>query len=167
MRDYAKCSGCRLCEIACSLRYEGKIWPEASRVRVFMLIPGIEIPHLCAQCHDYPCVESCPVNALSVNKETGAVVVDKDKCTACGLCIDACPGKIPHMHPTENYILICDLCNGEPECAKVCKEAGYNALIKVPKSEALHLFKLYAKTPVEITKELAVHLYGEKAKELI
>lgn len=30
MRDYVKCSGCRRCEIVCSLHREGKIWPEAS-----------------------------------------------------------------------------------------------------------------------------------------
>ena len=81
VRDYLKCSGCRKCEIACSLFHENKIWPEASRIRVFMLVPGVEVPHLCAQCDDYPCVESCPVNALSVSEETGAVLVDKEKCT--------------------------------------------------------------------------------------
>ncbi|MEM2803268.1 MAG: 4Fe-4S dicluster domain-containing protein, partial [Nitrososphaerota archaeon] len=32
-RDFLKCSGCRLCEIVCSLHHEGRIWPEASRVR--------------------------------------------------------------------------------------------------------------------------------------
>lgn len=81
VRDYLKCSGCRRCEVACTLFHEGRIWPEASRVRVFMLVPGVEIPHLCAQCRDYPCVASCPFDALSVDKETSAVSVDKDKCT--------------------------------------------------------------------------------------
>jgi len=42
-----------------------------------MLVPGIEIPHLCTQCPDYPCVDACPVDALSINKETEAVIVDK------------------------------------------------------------------------------------------
>ncbi len=40
-----KCSGCRLCEIACSLEHEGIIWPEASRIRIFELLPGgINVP---------------------------------------------------------------------------------------------------------------------------
>ncbi|MGQ9461025.1 MAG: 4Fe-4S dicluster domain-containing protein, partial [Candidatus Bathyarchaeaceae archaeon] len=34
VRDYLKCSGCRKCEIACSLFHEKRIWPEASRIRV-------------------------------------------------------------------------------------------------------------------------------------
>ena len=98
-RNYEKCSGCRRCEIACSLYHEGKIWPEASRIRVFMLVPGVEIPSLCFQCENYPCVEACPTDALSVNSQTGAVNVDASKCTACGLCIKACPGNVPHLHP--------------------------------------------------------------------
>jgi len=165
-RDYMKCSGCRRCEIACSLFHEGRIWPEASRIRVFMLVPGAEVSHFCSQCEDHPCIESCPVDALSVSKETEAILVDKEKCTACGLCIDACPGRVPHMHPTENYALICDLCEGEPECVKVCSEGGWNALRLVKKDELL-CYRLYAKRPEEVTRGLVIGLYGEKGKELI
>jgi len=162
-RDYSKCSGCRRCEIACSLKHEGEIWPEASRIRIFMLLPGIEVPHLCVQCPDYPCVEACPTNALSINKETTAVEIDKEKCIACGKCIDACPGKIPHMHPTKKHIIICNLCNGDPECVKVCQEGRWNALWIAPRpsSSALSI-KLYARTPQEITKDLARNFYGEE-----
>ena len=166
-RDYVKCSGCRKCEIACSLFHENKIWPEASRVRVFMLVPGAEVPHLCVQCDDYPCAESCPVKALSVNEKTGAVQVDEAKCTGCGICIDACPGKIPHLHPSRKRILICDLCNGKPECVKVCQEGKWNALGKVKRRGSAASMKAYARTPEEITKELVINLYGEKGEELI
>lgn len=165
-RDYARCSGCRRCEIVCSLSHEGKIWPEASRVRVFMLVPGIEVPHLCAQCHDYPCVEACQVGALSVSKETGAVLVDREKCTACGQCIEACPGKVPHIHPTENYPVICDLCGGEIKCVKACSEGGWNALQPITVEEN-YTSKVYARTPEEITREVIVQLYGEEWKEEI
>lgn len=75
-RDYERCSGCRRCKIACSLSHEGLIWPEASRIRVFMLVPGVEVPHLCFQCEDYPCIDACPTGALSINPETGAVETD-------------------------------------------------------------------------------------------
>ncbi|MGA2240343.1 MAG: 4Fe-4S dicluster domain-containing protein, partial [Candidatus Bathyarchaeia archaeon] len=96
-RDYANCSGCRRCEVVCSLKHEGRIWPEASRVRVFMLVPSLEIPHLCSQCDDAPCVASCPFKALSISETTGAILVDKSKCTSCGACIQACPGRVPVM----------------------------------------------------------------------
>jgi carbon-monoxide dehydrogenase iron sulfur subunit len=164
-RDFSRCSGCRKCEITCSLFHENRIWPEASRIRVFMLVPGAEFPHFCTQCEDYPCAEACSVKALSISPKTGAVLVDEEKCTGCGKCIEVCPGRIPHMHPTENHILICDLCGGNPQCAKVCQEGGWNALKKV--SRGSYARKPYARTPEEITRDLVTRLYGEKGKELI
>ena len=170
-RDYAKCSGCRKCEIACSLFHEKKIWPEASRIRVFMLVPGVEVPHLCAQCDDHPCIDSCSVTALSVSSETGAILVDREKCTGCGSCIEACPGKIPHLHPTERYALICDLCGGSPQCARVCHDGKWDAILALYKNpvgrEATCNYKLYARKPEEITKDLLLNLYGETGKDLI
>jgi len=164
-RDLSRCSGCRKCEIACSLFHENRIWPEASRIRVFMLVPGVEFPHFCAQCKEYPCVKSCPTEALSISRKTNAVLVDEEKCVACGNCIDACPGKVPHMHPTKNYILICDLCGGDPECVKVCREGGWNVLETVPRKD--FTYSLYARTPEEITRDLAVKLYGESGEEFL
>ncbi|MEM2972094.1 MAG: 4Fe-4S dicluster domain-containing protein [Candidatus Bathyarchaeia archaeon] len=162
-RELAKCSGCRKCEVACSLFHEKQIWPEASRIRVFMLVPGLEFPHFCAQCEDYPCVKACPVNALSISRKTGAVLVKKEACIGCGKCIEACPGKIPHMHPKENYILICDLCGGNPQCVKVCQEGGWNVLKTVSKGD--RAYKVYARTPEEITRNLATKFYGEQGRE--
>ena len=164
-RELSRCSGCRRCEIACSLIHEKQIWPEASRIRVFMLVPGAEFPHFCAQCQDYPCVDACPFKALSTDKKTGAVLVNAEKCTACGKCIDACPGRIPHLHPIEKRILICDLCKGDPQCVKVCREGGWNVLKKV--ARRWHSYKLYARTPEETARDLATKMYGEKAEEFL
>ena len=72
-----------------------------------MLVPGADFPHLCTQCEDYPCVKACPFDALFVNRKSTAVNVDKEKCTGCGKCIEACPGRIPHLHPAEKKIVIC------------------------------------------------------------
>jgi len=170
-RDYLRCSGCRRCEIACSLHHEGSIWPAASRVRVFMLVPGVEIPHLCAQCDDYPCVAACPVEeVLIVSEKTGAVLVDREKCISCGKCIDACPGKIPFLHPGDKKAVICDLCDGDPECAKACQKANFDVLWAVRESQTGFggpSHKLFARTPEEITKDVAINLYGEKAEELV
>jgi Fe-S-cluster-containing hydrogenase component 2 len=164
-RELSKCSGCRKCEIACSLFHENRIWPEASRIRVFMLVPGADFPHFCTQCRDYPCVHACPVEALSVSKDTGAVVVNVETCIACGKCIAACPGRIPHMHPNGKYILICDLCGGDPQCVKVCREGGWNVLKMVDRKD--YAYELYSRQPEEVTRDLAVKIYGEKAEEFL
>ena len=166
VRDYLKCSGCRTCEIACSLHHEGWIWPEASRIRVFMPFPGLEVPHLCTQCDDYPCVKSCPFEALSIDEKTTAVLVDRGKCTGCGLCIRACPGSIPFLHPKDGKATICDLCGGDPECTKVCTEARYNAIYVVYEGRNVHR-KLFSRHPIDVAKDIAVNLFGEKGEEVL
>lgn len=152
------CSGCRRCEIACSLFHEKRIWPEASRVRVFMFIPGIEIPHLCFQCDNPQCVEACPEGALTVDKETKAIRVDDSLCTACGTCIDACPGSVPHLHPEGNHIVICDLCGGDPECVKTCQEGRWNALTLGKEN----MKKQTPETPRALTQKTGKTILGEK-----
>lgn len=165
-RYYENCSGCRRCEIACSLHHEGKIWPESSRIKVFMYVPGVEIPQLCFQCEDYPCIEACPVEALSVDTQTGAVKVDASKCTECGLCVKACPAKVPFSHPEESHIVICDLCSGKPKCVEACQEGRWNALTLVP-TKRIASRKTLAKTPTELTHEVARKLLGKEiAKEV-
>lgn len=131
-----------------------------------MPFPGIEVPHLCSQCQDYPCIKACPVDALKTNPDTGAVLVDRDKCTSCGECITACPGKVPYLHPSDNKATICDLCGGEPECVEVCTEAGYNALTIVYENASMNN-KLYSRDPFETAKDLAVKMFGEKGEEVI
>ena len=166
VRDYENCSGCRRCELACSMHHEGWMWPEASRVRVFMPFPGLEVAHLCAQCDDYPCVKNCPVQALSVDGKTTAVIVDREACTGCGSCVRACPGTVPYLHPRDRKATICDLCGGDPECVKVCGEAGYNALRLVHEGMSSSR-KLFSRNPVEVARMLAVKLFGEKGEEVI
>ena len=142
------------------------MWPDASRVRVFMPFPGLEVPHLCSQCQDYPCIDSCPVDALSVDEDTDAVVVDREACISCAACITACPGQIPFLHPEDEKATICDLCGGEPKCVEVCVEAGYHALTIGDEGPNIHR-KLYSRDPVEVAKDLAVRFFGEKGEEVI
>jgi len=142
------------------------MWPEASRIRIFMPFPGVEVPHLCAQCDDYPCVKSCPVEALSVDETTTAVIVNNEKCISCGKCITACPGRVPFLHPKDNKAVICDFCGGDPECVKVCVEAGYDALTLVHEEQNVNR-KLFARNPIEVAKDLAVNLFGEKGEKVI
>lgn len=163
--DPDKCSGCRRCEIACSLFHEGKIWPEASRIRVFMLAPGLDFPVVCRYCKDFPCVKICPTGALHVDEKTGALIVDKEKCLGveCHKCYDVCPGHIPTFHPTEGYALICDLCGGDPECAKVCIEGA----IQVKPYGAMDTYKLLADEPEEIVKDLADKYFGKHSEKYL
>lgn len=128
-RNIADCTGCRLCEIACSEIKEQKIQPSIARIQVHQYYPGIEFPVACYQCGDEAkCVEACPVDAMVVDtsKKVNAVKIDTSLClrTAkngdCTLCLDKCPGLAVTFHPTTREPLICDLCDGDPACVKVC-----------------------------------------------
>jgi Fe-S-cluster-containing dehydrogenase component len=105
------------------------------------------------------------VDALSVDSN-GAVIVDREACTSCSLCIKACPGQIPTLHPGDNKANICDLCGGAPKCVEVCVEADYNALTVVDEGPSINR-KLYSRHPVETAKDLAVMMFGEKGEEVI
>ncbi|GAB6101072.1 hypothetical protein JCM16138_02950 [Thermococcus atlanticus] len=156
-----KCSGCRLCEVACSLEHEGIIWPEASRIRIYELLPGVNVPHTCVQCPDYPCVSACNFDALSVDEATGAVLVKEENCTGCGACYLACPGNVPRIPVGKGSVVICDLCGGNPRCVEVCHEAGHDALTLV-KGNYRSVYRTFAKDPVEKSTELARKMYGEE-----
>jgi Fe-S-cluster-containing hydrogenase component 2 len=117
--DEKKCVGCRICEIVCSQSKEGKINPSRSRIRVYSLPSHIDIPLLCRQCSDAPCLEACPEDAIS-RKQNNVIMVDEDSCTGCGLCVEACPFNSVFLNPEKNVAKICDMCNGKPLCVKYC-----------------------------------------------
>lgn len=53
------------------------------------------------------CQSVCPFGAISMNDED-LPVVDKDKCTACGKCTEACPKKLFSLVPVSNkYAVRC------------------------------------------------------------
>ena len=84
--DYDKCTGCRTCEIVCSIRNCGEINPVKSRIRVVRLeteVSAICFPVLCMKCVEAPCKAICPTGAISDDPATGARLVNKDKCIQC------------------------------------------------------------------------------------
>lgn len=116
-----KCTGCRVCEIVCSIAKESAINPKMSRIRVVTAYPGtVDTLAVCRQCEDAPCVAACPTRAISIDQKTRAVIVDSATCTGCGVCVDECPCGAVIIDEKKNVSVICDLCHGEPECAKWC-----------------------------------------------
>ncbi|MCD6301054.1 MAG: 4Fe-4S dicluster domain-containing protein, partial [Staphylothermus sp.] len=81
-------------------------------------------------------------------------------------CIRACPGKVPRIVKNKNAVIICDLCDGEPECVKICERAGYYAL-KTIHRPTTSIIMHYAKTPEEITKPLVRKVLGMEPNEVM
>ncbi len=118
--DLAKCTGCRSCEVACATTQEGLASTALSRIKV---VPFEDqdffCPTVCQQCETPYCALVCPTGALHRNPETGIVDWLEEKCVACKMCLLACPfGAINIKDGTR--ILKCDLCGGNPVCARFC-----------------------------------------------
>jgi Fe-S-cluster-containing hydrogenase component 2 len=62
----------------------------------------------------------CPQKAISRDEEMSRVMVDYDLCIGCRACIAACPFGAMGYDQVERKVIKCDLCEGEPLCAKFC-----------------------------------------------
>lgn len=119
--DLDKCTGCRTCEMACSLEHAKEFNPLKSRIRVVRKkLQGVFVPVHCLQCTSMPCAKVCPVEAIYRDENTWAVLIDYDKCIGCGECARACPFGAITYDPDTKQVIKCDLCGGNPKCVEYC-----------------------------------------------
>jgi len=122
--DPSKCTGCRMCEMACSLHHEQACSRSTSRIKVVKFEKeGIDMPVLCQHCANAPCLVVCPTAALQRDQLTGAVVLREHLCIGCRMCAIACPFGAIGVDPRgeRTAILKCDLCDGDPQCVRFCE----------------------------------------------
>jgi len=78
--DPDKCSGCRICELVCSMQHQGEYSPKKSFIRimaneetgVYIAIQDVK----CDFCNQ--CVEACPLDALSIVGMEEAIIGRKN-----------------------------------------------------------------------------------------
>ena len=118
--DPKKCVSCRTCELVCSFKHNEEFNPRLSCVNVFHYEKAaISVPIMCLQCDEAACAATCPTKALHRNAE-GVIEHDASKCIVCKMCVNACPlGNIAYS-PAKKKVFKCDLCGGDPWCAKHC-----------------------------------------------
>ena len=119
--DHEKCTGCRLCELVCSVKHDNVSNPMRSRIRVMKWEhEGVYVPMACQQCADAPCQAACPTKAISTNEELGRVEVDYEVCIGCRTCVSVCPFGGMHYVAQDKRVVKCDLCDGDPQCVRFC-----------------------------------------------
>ncbi len=157
MVDHEKCTGCRLCELVCAVKHDGASNPMRSRIRVMKWEQeGLYIPMSCQQCQDAPCMNGCPVNAISQNETLNRIEVDYDICIGCRICVSVCPFGAMNFNSIDRKVIKCDLCDGDPQCVRFCdvkavdyvhasdvsivkkKEAAHRLSVANKKAAALH-----------------------------
>jgi len=130
-----KCVSCRTCELICSFTRAEAFSPQLSAVSVITYDKAmISVPIMCTQCEDAPCMRVCPVQAIYEDDQK-TKIIDYKKCIGCKMCISACP--LGNMAFDGKAVFKCDLCGGDPQCAKFCptgaieyKEANPSSLVK-------------------------------------
>ena len=115
------------------------------------------------------CVNECLFDAIHI--VDGIVVVDKEKCVACGKCVSTCPNNIIELIPdTAEYRvqcisndkgkdvkMVCDAgCIGCKLCTKVCASNAItveNNLAKIDYNKCINCGKCAEKCPVKIIRK--------------
>ena len=119
--DYERCTGCRICELVCSVKHEGVSNPARSRMKIVKWeMEGRYVPMSCQQCESAPCQAVCPVKAISRDENLNRVDIDYDICIGCRMCVAICPFGSMAFDTLAKKVIKCDLCDGDPLCVKFC-----------------------------------------------
>ena len=79
--DPENCTGCKICELVCSMKFEGVYNPKRSIIKVLrnenlnVYIPVLKMGCLGENCSE--CVQGCPTNALEFMKTEEAAILRK------------------------------------------------------------------------------------------
>ena len=136
--DLRRCIGCNTCVIACKMENNleelhscwMKVYTNSGAAADIPVgkYPNLSLswePTTCMHCHEPPCAEACPEEAI-YKRADGIVLIDKEKCTGCELCLPACPYDTIQFNVKENLAEKCTLCSPRieqgllPFCVKEC-----------------------------------------------
>ena len=82
----------------------------------------------------------CPALAYTRDKETGAVLLDPDRCLGCQYCAWACPFEAPKFDPATGVMTKCTLCISRlreglsPACTELCPTSALS-FAELPEDE--------------------------------
>ncbi len=119
--DMDKCTGCELCEYACSVYKDNAINWNRARIRHIRIEPVYDMAIVCRKCERPECMRACPREAISTAHD-GSVRIDNVKCNGCGWCIEACDFGALRLDQEKQIAYTCDFCAefDQPKCVEVC-----------------------------------------------
>jgi carbon-monoxide dehydrogenase iron sulfur subunit len=137
--DKRVCTGCRLCELACSfVKFNNTYSYEKTHIRHTLEFERGEIEcQYCQHCEEPLCMASCPANAIHKDQNTGIVKINTLECIGCQTCNVVCPARIPKFYSDRKTSMKCDLCDGDPACAKYCSPMAISLVTREEADEIL------------------------------
>jgi len=139
--DPLYCSGCMRCMTACSTYHTGSTSLSKSRIQI-LRHEGHALSRIdeeddlifdmvsCRQCDDPFCRDLCPTLAIERDRNTGALVINRDRCVGCRTCLAVCPFGAVAYDAARKQIMKCDLCSGDPQCVRFCPTEALRFLPK-------------------------------------
>ena len=130
-----KCTGCGACVVACMDRNSTDLNSQHSFRKVWEDKNNGDLcfdMNFCVHCNEPACLEACKFGAVSKN-EQGLVMIDSEKCVACGACARACPYKAINKGKSAYK---CDGCADRtalglaPVCVDACRFGALGANIR-------------------------------------
>lgn len=128
--DQDKCIGCHACTTACKQENgvplgSFRTWVKYVEKGTYPQVKRHFLVQRCNQCSKPPCVDICPVGALS-KRPDGIVDVDRDACIGCRACMQACPYDALYLNEDLGAVEKCHFCAHRvevglaPACVNVC-----------------------------------------------
>ena len=136
--DFAGCTGCKACQVACQDKHG--LRPDVRWRRVVEVTGGgwtrregawlhdtrtWYVSVACMHCERPICVEVCPTKALA-KRADGVVAIEEQRCMGCRYCEWACPYRAPAFDAVRGVMTKCDLCRDHleqgraPACVEAC-----------------------------------------------
>lgn len=150
-----KCVQCHACEVACKTWRDvepGVKWRSVESIWQGSY-PDVQLTSVsmgCMHCTEPACIDACPEGAIAKRKQDGIVIVDRDICTGCMLCKEACPFNVPQFG-SDGKMQKCDLClekidiySQNPPCVSSCP-TGSIELFGMDRDEKLAQEKIMQK----------------------
>lgn len=128
--DQNFCIGCKACEVSCQVYHRQEPEINWRKVETHIVVEdGMKKERFttssCHHCEDPKCLEVCPTYAYT-KREDGIVVLDREKCISCGLCVEECEyGAITRLGE-DKKAQKCNMCaekqdrGEEPACVAAC-----------------------------------------------
>lgn len=114
--DHSKCTGCRDCEVACSIQhYDNEVNPKKARIKVFSDEErNVFFPVIAGRFTEAECTSKFHV------------VIGGEEYDMCTLCRASCPSRPWFIEPDTSIALKCDFCGDppDPNCVKFCESGS-------------------------------------------